>query len=49
MATVECGKALYFPYIEFWSRLEWLKLAALYHDRIGRIVPSSYQPTIQTR
>jgi hypothetical protein len=44
MATVAVGKALYFPYIEFWSRVEWLKLAALYHDKIGRIVPPSYQP-----
>ena len=39
---VEFGKALYFPYIELWDRVEWLKVAALYHDKICRIVPPKY-------
>ena len=44
MSTVEFGKALYYPYIEFWNSVEWLKVAALYHDKICRIVPGSYHP-----
>ena len=35
--------ALYYPYIHFKDD-RWLKLSALYWDRIGRIVPESYQP-----
>jgi hypothetical protein len=42
MPTVELGKALYFPYIELGNRVQWLKTAALYHDRIFRIVPGGY-------
>lgn len=44
VSTVEFGKALYYPYIEFWNRMEWLKVAALYHDKLCRIVPGSYHP-----
>lgn len=33
---------LYYPFIQFRND-SWLKLAALYWDRIGRIVPPGYQ------
>ena len=35
--------ALYYPFIHFKDD-NWLKLSALYWDRIGRIVPYSYEP-----
>jgi hypothetical protein len=44
MPTVEFGKALYFPSINFHDRTGWLKVAALYHDKLCRIVPNAYQP-----
>jgi len=34
--------ALYYPFIHFKDD-RWLKLSALYWDRIGRIVPSAYR------
>jgi hypothetical protein len=43
-AVVEFGHALYYPHIEFNSR-RWLRTSSLYHDVIGRIVPSSFYPT----
>lgn len=35
--------ALYYPFIHFKDD-NWLKLSALYWDRMGRIVPHSYEP-----
>lgn len=44
MATVvDFGHALYYPHIEFNNR-KWLRTSSLYHDVIGRIVPSSFSP-----
>lgn len=39
--------ALYYPWINFRSD-NWIKLAALYWNRIGRIVPRGY-PTHDSR
>ncbi len=35
--------ALYYPFIHF-KNDDWLKLSALYWDRMGRIVPATYTP-----
>lgn len=35
--------ALYYPYIHFRSR-RWLRTAALYYDRITRIIPMGSEP-----
>lgn len=35
--------ALYYPYIRFRSR-RWLRTAALYYDKIIRIIPAGFQP-----
>ncbi|HLG98281.1 MAG TPA: hypothetical protein VKX49_18340 [Bryobacteraceae bacterium] len=48
METVHFGRALYYPHIFPESRL-WLRTAALYHDRIGRIVPAGFVPTAYDR
>src|SRR5258708_707027 len=34
---------LYYPFMQFGSDA-WLKLAALYWDKLGRIVPKHYEP-----
>jgi hypothetical protein len=34
---------LYYPFAKFRDE-EWLKLAALYWDKLGRIIPGGYQP-----
>ena len=39
--TTEIG--LYYPTIEF-KNDAWVKLAVLYWDKLGRIVPSGYRP-----
>lgn len=41
--TTHSFSALYYPLIHFRNE-EWLKLSALYWDRMGRIVPHSYEP-----
>jgi hypothetical protein len=38
---VEARLGLYYPFIQFRSDA-WLKLAALYWDQVGRIVPPGY-------
>jgi len=43
MVTSAPRPALYYPFIQFRSDA-WLKLAALYWDKIGRIVPKGYLP-----
>ena len=44
METVHFGSALYYPHIFPQNRL-WLRTAALYHDRISRIVPADFVPS----
>lgn len=44
METVHFGRALYYPHIFPQSRL-WLRTAALYHDKISRIVPAEFVPS----
>jgi hypothetical protein len=44
MDTVHFGHALYYPHIFPQSRL-WLRTAALYHNRISRIVPAGFVPS----
>jgi hypothetical protein len=41
--VIEFGTALYYPHIQFYER-RWLRTAALYHDHLGRIVPSGFSP-----
>lgn len=43
MAVVEYGRALYYPYIHLRDQL-WLKTAALYYDKLARIVPFDFKP-----
>lgn len=43
MALVEYGRALYYPYIHLRDEL-WLKTAALYYDKLARIVPFDFTP-----
>ncbi len=43
MASAEYGYSLYYPYIHFHDE-KWLKLAALYYDGLGRIVPQGFEP-----
>jgi len=44
METVHFGSALYYPHIFLQNRL-WLRTAALYHNRISRIVPADFVPS----
>jgi hypothetical protein len=39
--------ALYYPYIHFRSR-RWLRTAALYYDKITRIIPAGFEPDTAT-
>ena len=48
MDTVHFGRALYYPHIFPRSR-QWLRTSALYHDRIGRIVPHGFLPSDHNR
>lgn len=41
--SIHSYSALYYPFIHF-KNDSWLKLSALYWDRMGRIVPYEYQP-----
>jgi hypothetical protein len=43
MTQFEHGRALYYPYIHFRDPL-WLKSAALYYDKLHRIVPFDLKP-----
>ena len=46
MSTVEYGNALYYPYIHLRDS-NWIKVAALYYDKISRIVPGDFNPSDQ--